>query len=53
MKKAIDFKKVEIKHEPKDTRQPYRIYFEDTILAFAKNETEAKELIIEFKKGLR
>jgi hypothetical protein len=53
MKKVIDFKKVEIKHEPKDTRQPYRIYFEDTILAFAKNETEARKLKIEFAEGKR
>lgn len=53
MKKIIDFKKVEIKHEPKDTRQPYRIYFEDTILAFAKDENEAKELIGQIEKGER
>ena len=48
MKKVVTFKKVEIKHEPKDTRQPYRIYFEDTILAFAKNETKQKNFIVEF-----
>ena len=53
MKKAIDFKKVEIKHEPKDTRQPYRIYFEDTILAFAKNEEQVAKLIEQIEKGER
>ena len=51
--KEIDIAEIQVKYEPLDDRQPYRLHYKDTILAFAKDEKQVAKLIGQIKKGER
>lgn len=50
MNKSItDKKDLVVKFESKDTLQPYRVYYKNTILWFAKTQNEAEDYISNFE----